>query len=212
MSVDYLAINTLLRGIGKSTFVACYKVIAQNYNGNREVIKKVIAEYGLKTTGQPYSYNVIQSKTSKSCIIFKRGWEKEALKLCGVSDDSENTSIADKSTVAANNEQLTNRTSEAKTADKNKKKSQKHQFDKSKYTSNKSVVSDMKRVYGKIEKAIEKILDKYGEQGGNITDYKIAELKDENARLRKELEKVKNELEEFYNISKRNVDKGKSRI
>lgn len=205
MSADYLAINTLLRGIGKSTFVACYKVVAQNYNGNREVIKKFIADYGLRTTGQPYSYNVIQSKTSKSCTIFKNGWQKEALKLCGVSDNSEEFSVAEKNTVADNAKKMSKPASRVKAADKNKKKPQKSRLDKSKYTSNKNVVSDMKRVYGKIGRAIEKILDKYGVQGENITDYKISTLKSENARLRKELEKVRAELDELKIVKRASV-------
>lgn len=71
MEVDHIKLAELLKSIGKGTFVACYKVIAENYNGNRNVIKKAIAEYGLKTTNKPYTDGVINTKTSKSCTILE---------------------------------------------------------------------------------------------------------------------------------------------
>lgn len=81
-SVDYAELSEFLRAIGKGTFKACYDVVANNYNRDREVIKRAIAKYGFDTTGQHYTPGVIDTKTSKACGIFKRGWEKEALRLC----------------------------------------------------------------------------------------------------------------------------------
>lgn len=81
-SVDYVKLSGLLGSVGKGTFKACYDVVANNYNRDREVIKHAIAKYGFDTTGKPYSDDSIQTKTSGSCRIFELGWEKEALRLC----------------------------------------------------------------------------------------------------------------------------------
>ena len=177
MNIDYGKLTELLRGIGKGTFVANYEVIAKNYNGNRNVIKKQIAEYGIKTTGKPYTENVITSKTSKSCVIFKKGWNKEALKLCGVDDIPLN--VSEKKTREAKNT----------VKDKHKKRQKNRQPDKSKYSSNKSVISNIKKLYAKIGREVEKMISKYGE---NTEEYSILQIKAENERLKKELEAEKN--------------------
>ena len=79
--VDLEKLNKYLNAVGKGVFEACYDVIAKNYNKNHDIIKKSIEEYGLKK-GEEYTKKSISSRTSKSCAIFKEGWEKEALEIC----------------------------------------------------------------------------------------------------------------------------------
>lgn len=72
-----------LESIGKSTFIACYNVFAENYNKvDKTPIIEAVKAYGLARNGKEYSYNSVKIKVDMGCAIFDSGEQEEAKLLC----------------------------------------------------------------------------------------------------------------------------------
>lgn len=89
-------------------------------------------------------------------------------------------------------------------------------FDKSKYSTNKSVASDVSKAYKMLCKEFEKLLGKYGDRSSNDEDYRVLQLQKENAKLKKEVSELKIELARLYDAKQtaksENYGKALSRI
>ena len=85
-----------LESIGKSTFIACYNVFAENYNKvDKTPIIEAVKAYGLARNGKEYSYNSVKIKVDMGCAIFDSGEQEEAKLLCkGSIEENKESSLA----------------------------------------------------------------------------------------------------------------------
>ena len=191
-TIDHVKLTKLLASIGKGTFIACFDVIKNNYNGDRNAIKEAITQYALKTTGKEYTYTSLTTKSTCSCTIFKNGWEIEALRICGIKIPEEPVKIVSHEPTAV--QRKANQSQTASSAKKPKKRPSRA-VDRTVFTANKKVITNIYRMFDKIGKIVDREARKYGTLNANFKRAKAINLDQENHKLKKQIAELKAELE-----------------